>query len=145
MVYAADRCHRNPARNVRPCQTQPNGFPFWPVPRNSGGTLHGQPTRYPISRLCYVFRWDLHDLRNLDNVFWLGSVRSSSLHTWFTQRIGVIAILLETYAHVKHNRTVSRFGRYRETAVVHSMGSERGILCLDYFMFSGGVCMIFRM
>ena len=55
---------------------------------------------------------------------------------------GVVAILLQTYAHVKHNRTVSRFGRYREAAVVHCMGSQRDILYLDYVMFSGGICMI---
>ena len=27
---------------------------------------------------------------------------------------GVVAILLQTYAHVKHNRTVFRFGRHRD-------------------------------
>ena len=50
-----------------------------PTSRRGGGTAWAANAaeRNPISRPFYVFR-DLYDLRDLDHVFWVGSVRSSS-------------------------------------------------------------------
>ena len=45
------------------------------------------------SRLFYVLLWNLYDLRDLDNVFWVGSVRSSSYTHVFLGGTCIIYIL----------------------------------------------------